>query len=256
MKKSLAIFTMLLALSFAAFSQSQHDGRVNPLPEDLETEFALSALPSHLQAEATVYILNPEKGFEMVRQGTNGFHTFVARTSPLFIEAPWKMVRYPTDIFIPIAFDEAGAESQMKIHFDVETMRANGMPPHKLQAIMNDRYQSGYYQAPKRAGVSYMLSPMLRVYAKPMEEDAVVSLNYPHYMFYAPNVKNEDIGGKPLSPHGFILNPGPFGYIIMPAGMHEKAAINKKYESALRRLREFDGVFSFDDETVHRPLSR
>ena len=54
--------------------------KIEPLPRDLEIQLALSALPPHLRDNATVYILNPDKGFEVARKGTNGFHAFVART--------------------------------------------------------------------------------------------------------------------------------------------------------------------------------
>ena len=54
--------------------------KIGPLPRDLEIQLALSALPPHLRDNATVYVLNPDKGFEVARKGTNGFHTFVART--------------------------------------------------------------------------------------------------------------------------------------------------------------------------------
>ena len=53
---------------------------IEPLPRDLEIQLALSALPPHLRDNATVYVLNPAKGFEVARKGTNGFHAFVART--------------------------------------------------------------------------------------------------------------------------------------------------------------------------------
>jgi len=43
------------------------------LPRDLEIQLALSALPPHLRDNATVYALNPDKGFEIARKGTNGF---------------------------------------------------------------------------------------------------------------------------------------------------------------------------------------
>src|SRR6266699_1995778 len=53
---------------------------IEPLPRDLEIQLALSALPPHLRDAATVYVLNPARGFEVARPGTNGFHAFVART--------------------------------------------------------------------------------------------------------------------------------------------------------------------------------
>ena len=55
--------------------------KIEPLPKDLEIQLALSALPPHLSEKATVYILNPGKGFEVDRKGSNGFHALVARTA-------------------------------------------------------------------------------------------------------------------------------------------------------------------------------
>src|SRR5262245_27990432 len=54
--------------------------KIQALPLDLEIQLALSALPPHLRDSATVYVLNPDKGFEIARKGSNGFHAFVART--------------------------------------------------------------------------------------------------------------------------------------------------------------------------------
>ena len=51
-----------------------------PMPHDLEMDYALSALPPHLREGATVYVLDPVKGYVGARKGTNGFHCFVART--------------------------------------------------------------------------------------------------------------------------------------------------------------------------------
>jgi hypothetical protein len=45
--------------------------KIEPLPRDLEIQLALSALPPHLRENATVYVLNPAKGFEVARKGTN-----------------------------------------------------------------------------------------------------------------------------------------------------------------------------------------
>ena len=38
--------------------------KIEPLPRDLEIQLALSALPPHLRDNATVYVLNPDKGFK------------------------------------------------------------------------------------------------------------------------------------------------------------------------------------------------
>ena len=74
-----------LLFPFAAGAQNAQpakgNARIDPLPRDLEIQLALSALPRHLRDKATVYVLNPAKGFEVARKGTNGFHAFVSRTS-------------------------------------------------------------------------------------------------------------------------------------------------------------------------------
>ena len=44
--------------------------KIDTLPRDLEIQLALSALPSHLKDSATVYVLNPDKGFEIDQQDT------------------------------------------------------------------------------------------------------------------------------------------------------------------------------------------
>ncbi|HEX9022939.1 MAG TPA: hypothetical protein VF799_03775, partial [Geobacteraceae bacterium] len=169
--------------------------KIVPLPRDLEIQLALSALPPHLRDNATVYTLNPDRGFEVARKGTNGFHTFVARTGDDTFRGPWPLTAYRDDILYPVSFDAAGTTAQMRVFFDAAELQAKGTPPGELKRIIKERYATGYYKAPERAGVSYMLSPILRTYVNPDEGDGVYTANVPHVMYYAPNVANEDIGG-------------------------------------------------------------
>jgi hypothetical protein len=218
--------------------------KIEPLPQDLEIQLALSALPPHLRDNATVYILNPDKGFEVARKGTNGFHAFVARTGDDTFRGAWPLTEYREDILYPISFDAAGAKAQMRVFFDAAEMQAKGTPPGELKKIIKDRYKTGYYKAPERAGISYMLSPVLRTYMNPEESDSVVTLNVPHVMYYAPNVSNEDIGGnQPGSMYPFVIMPGPHGYFIQFFGLTERAAINKEYEEMLARLCKIKDVW-------------
>jgi hypothetical protein len=210
--------------------------KIEPLPQDLEIQLALSALPPHLRDNATVYVFNPDKGFEVSRKGSNGFHTLVGRVDESFFRGDWPLTEYRDDILIPISFDEAGAKAQMQVMLDVAEMLVKGKSPDELRKIINDRYQSGHYRAPSRTGISYMLSPILRTYENPDESDKVGTFNMPHVMFYAPNVTNEDIGGKLQSEYPFVIVPGPHGYIIQALGQAEKAKINQEYEAMLNRL--------------------
>jgi hypothetical protein len=211
--------------------------KIEPLPRDLEIQLALSALPPHLRDNATVYVLNPAKGFEVARNGTNGFHALVARTGDDTFRGSWPLTEYRDDILYPISFDKAGAKAQMQVFFDAAEMQAAGTPPGELKEIIQDRFKTGFYKAPDRAGISYMLSPVLRTYSNPEESDSVHTINFPHVMYYAPDISDEDIGaGKLGGMYPFAILHGLYGYMIQPLGLTERAAINKEYEDMLTRV--------------------
>ena len=81
-KVQTVIFVAGLLLSLTASAENKETSTVthklDPLPRDLEIQLALSAVPTLLRDNATVYVLNPDKGFEFARKGTNGFQAFVA----------------------------------------------------------------------------------------------------------------------------------------------------------------------------------
>jgi hypothetical protein len=212
--------------------------KIEPLPRDLEIQLALSALPPQLRDKATAYVLNPAKGFEVARKGANGFHALVARTGDDAFRGAWPLTAYRDDILYPISFDNAGAKAQMRVFFDAAEMQAKGIPSREAKKIIQDRFRTGYYKAPERSGVSYMLSPVLRTYFNPEANgDNVVTINYPHIMYYAPNVTNENIGGGKLGGmYPFVIMPGPLGYMIQPIDLTERVVINKEYEEMLARL--------------------
>ena len=245
------IVGLLFSLTASADNKQTREvmNKIEPLPRDLEIQLALSALPPHLRNNATVYTLNPEKGFEVARKGTNGFHAFVARTGDDAFRGSWPLTEYRDDILYPISFDTAGTKAQMRVFFDVAEMQANGTPPGELRKIITDRYKTGYYKAPERASISYMLSPVLRTYSNPEEIDSVVTFNIPHVMYYAPNIIDEDIGGvKRGGIYPFVILPGPLGYIIQPLDLTERAAINKEYEEMLARLCKIKEVWCLPKE--------
>ncbi len=129
------------------------------------------------------------------------------------------------------------------------TCRPSVLPPGELKKIIKDRYKTGYYKAPERAGISYMLSPVLRTYFNPEESDSVVTMNYPHVMYYAPGVSSEDIGaGKLGGMYPFVILPGPHGYFIQPIDLTERAKINKEYEEMLARLCKIKDVWCLPKE--------
>ncbi len=256
--RKLQTITVIAGLFFLLTASAQNKpaasgaNKIEPLPRDLEIQLALSALPPHLRDNATVYVLNPDKGFEVARKGTNGFHALVARTGDDTFRGSWPFTKYRDDILYPISFDDAGAKAQLQVFFDAAEMQAKGTPPEELKKIIQERYRTHYYKAPERAGVSYMQSPILRTYINPDANDNVATANVPHVMHYAPNVSNEDVGGASPTPeqlhyfseHGrwqaspgpFVILHGPHGYFVQFVGVTERTAINKEYEEMLARL--------------------
>jgi len=245
------IVGLLFSLAASADDKRAREAmnKIQPLPRDLEIQLALSALPPHLRDNAIVYTLNPNKGFEVARTGTNGFYAFVARTGDDTFRGAWPLTGYRDDILYPISFDNAGVKAQMRVFFDVAEMQANGTPPGELKKIIKDRFKSGYYKAPERAGISYMLSPILRTYWNPEESDDVRTANVPHVMYYAPDVSSEDIGaGKPAGMYPFVIMPGHHGYMIQLLGQTERAAVNKEYEEIIARLCKIKEVWCLPKE--------
>src|SRR3954471_24821030 len=137
-----------LAASGQTTESSKGTKKIEALPRDLEIQLALSALPAHLRDGATVYVLNPDKGFEVAQKGTNGFHAFVARTGDDAFRGTWPLKEYRDDILYPVSFDEAGAKAQMRVLFDAAEMQARGTPPEQLKKITQERYKTKYYKAP------------------------------------------------------------------------------------------------------------
>src|SRR5438874_5874384 len=145
-KTSAIIVGLLFSFTVSAQDKQASKGtnKIEPLPRDLEIQLALSALPPHLRDNATVYVLNPDKGFEVARKGTNGFHAFVARTGDDTFRGSWPLKEYRSDILYPVSFDEAGAKAQMRVFFDAAAMQAKGTPPEELKKIIQQRYKTKY----------------------------------------------------------------------------------------------------------------
>ena len=135
-----AWMVLALLLSITASAQNTNPGsggmkKIEPLPRDLEIQLALSALPPHLRENATVYVLNPDKGFEVARKGTNEFYALVARTGDDTFRGSWPFTKYRDDILYPISFDEAGSKAQLRVSDAslIEAMRT-GTPAFHLFA--------------------------------------------------------------------------------------------------------------------------
>lgn len=227
------------------------DWQLEKIPAALETDFALSALPPQLRHDATVYLLDPNKGYYVAHKGSNGFICFVTRTE-------WEWGEFRKDEAAAISFDAEGARTMFPVCMDVAAMRATGkFTALQINNIVMDRIRKGIYKAPAKAGVSYMLAPVMRTYPGKPDHHDVMTMKMPHYMFYAPYVTNTDIGNIPngQADGPVVINPGamwlgerksPYGFIILPVGATETAKIINANKGLLKRLADYKAYFKVE----------
>jgi len=187
------------------------------LPRSLEIELALSAAPKHLRENASVWLLE-SSGYTLAKRGTNPFTCIVSRRAG--------------DLF-PVCWDAEGARSLLPIDFDDALLRLSGKSGMQVATIVAERFKSGEYHAPSRAGVAYMLSPMrFRI----DEQGAVTRTpSNPHLMFYGPNLTDSDIGGA-RGAFVFMNRVGPDGMMIVPVGQIEREAILSESQALIAEV--------------------
>ncbi len=240
------IMIWMMVCSSKSFAQKTNDWRLDKMPADLETDYALSALPPHLRAGATVYLLDPAKGYYMARKGTNGFSAYVERTD-------WSRGEFLPDMYAPEGFDSIGSKTLMPIFFEIAAMRASGKYTAKrIKDIVVKRVKEGIYKAPPGTGICYMLSPLLRTNTGA----GVINIVMPHYMFYAPYLDNAEIGGGWIAGghQPFIISTRDvldkahsiFNYIGIAAGETEKAKIIEDNKELLSRLAAYKPYLKVD----------
>ena len=252
--KRTLLFIFILFTSAQSFAQTASDWQLEKIPVDLETDYALSALPPHLRDGATVYLLDPQKGYYVGRQGSNGYICFIARTE-------WEWTDFRNDLATPISYDAEGARVIFPVYMDVAAMRASGKyQATQIRDSIISRINAGVYKAPSKPGMSYMLAPVMRVYPGNPDIKEPVSISMPHYMFYAPYLTEENARYKTGTDGLMLANPdnailgngkGPYGYIVVPSDKAEKAVIVEDGKDLLKRLVAYKAYFAIDHGNEH-----
>jgi hypothetical protein len=214
----------IIAIGLVGMTAEAAETTLEQMPAELETRFALSALPPAMRDQATVYRLDPEKGYQLSRQGSSGVTCLVERTV-------WELADFRNDIYIPLCYDAVGTKAHLRVIMDTATLRAQGMSPVDLKTEIENRYRTRTYDGPEKPGLSYMVAPVMRTVGPP--DMKVHTMPMPHLMFYAPNMTNKDIGARPdLAVHASLLYPfidsqgiAEQSYMIQLIGEAEKAKI-------------------------------
>jgi hypothetical protein len=238
--KQLIVVSLLTTLGVAAAQPAETT--IEQMPPKLETHFALSALPPAMRDQATVYLLDPKKGYQPSRQGTSGVTCLVERTA-------WEQADFRNDIYVPLCYDAEGSKTFLKVIMDTAALRIQGMSPAALKAEIGNRYRNKTYRVPEKAGLSYMVAPVMRTWMLP--DWRVHTMPMPHLMFYAPNLTNQDIGAVP---HSSLSDPFVFeegiaeqSYIIHVIGEAEKARIVADEKTLLNDLCGYRDVLCLPD---------
>jgi hypothetical protein len=249
MKRNLLISLLVGGLACAS-APARAGTDLEAMPVELETRFALSALPPALRDEATLYLLDPASGYRLARKGSNGQECLVQRTV-------WEAADFRDDIYFPLCYDAAGASTYLRVIRDAASLRAEGLGPEELKAKISQRWQDKTYEVPQRPGFSYMVGPIMRTVGPP--DMQVHTMAMPHLMFYAPHARNEDIGAKPdLTDPTSLRYPfvdrqgnGEQSYFIQMMGETEKAGILAAEKELVAALCDYREVLCLDAHVAH-----
>lgn len=238
-----AIPAMSLIAIASAGPRQANETTLEAMPPKLETQFALSAAPPRLREAASVYLLDPAKGYYLSRPGSNGVTCIVQRTD-------WEMPELRNDVYWPVCYDAIGTRTYLKVIMDAATMRAQGTSLAAMKADIEKRFRDKTYKVPDKAGVSYMVGPVMRAVGPP--DMQVHTMAMPHLMFYAPYVTNADIGASPdFNDRSSLIYPfldkhtesgAEHSYIIQPLGAAETAKILGEQKQLIDDLCEYRQV--------------
>jgi hypothetical protein len=199
----------VLSSRAAARDTPQEPGREAHLvdastPRERQIELALSAAPTEVSSQATVYILGP-KGYQKVREGTNGFSCLVERSFVGTNEAS----------SAPACFDAEGSRTIMLTFLRREELRAQGKAEAEIKADIAKGYKDGRFKAPG-PGFLYMMSNENYIYDSDAKRSGFVP---PHLMFYAPYKTAKDLGYESISPTmvPYLVLPGQPEALIVVA---------------------------------------
>jgi hypothetical protein len=202
---ALIILTISLCGALAPGARAQSSA-LELLPREPEIELATSAAPEHLRKDATVYVFG-KGGYEKARSGTNGFTCIVNRDGA---QAGDKTLR-------PTCWDAEGSHTIVPVMLRVGELLAQGRTAAEIKRDIDAGFSDGRFREPRKTGIAYMLNGDVKQFDA--KTGKVISRAYPpHYMIYAPNVTNADIG---MTAEGYQLNPSlPGVYSGYSGGSH------------------------------------
>jgi hypothetical protein len=212
------VFAALVVALNADAQAAQPDAAVTlstVFPPAVETTLALSAAPAHLRDGATVYVYG-SKGYEKVRDGTNGFTCLLNRDGYL----------HGYKGFNPTCWDKPGEDTYVPVMLRVGALLSQQATVEAVRRDIDAGFASGKFHAPRTGGIAYMLAGSIELdLATGQVLKQVVA---GHYMFYPVGVTNSQLGvtaeaakADPTLPFTVWNGPGGdhgLGYLVVIPG--------------------------------------
>jgi hypothetical protein len=185
------------------------------LSPEKEMELALKAAPVHLRKGATVYLFG-KRGYEKARPGVNGFNCMVNRDG----------IQNGDDSLHPTCWDPEGGRTILPVMLRVGELLAQNKSADEIKRDIDQGFATGRFHSPAKAGIAYMLAGDVKF--DPKSGQLSDTAFPPHYMIYAPEVSNADIGiskeattpGLPFVYSGYSGGSKTAYIIVMAAAGH------------------------------------
>ena len=224
MERTLFAITLMVGVtSLASFGQAMKYPPLSAyvMQRDAEIALARSAAPASISDHATIKVFTTN-GYEIAREGDNGFVCFVMRGftgAPMYTPAQVRMIAYDPKTVAPICLDPHASKTVLP-YYELRTkLGIEGKTPEQIAEAVQAAYSKG--EIPKRDEVSfgYMWSA-----------DQVLGPGghwHPHIMVFAPNYANPMLGPNELGGHLPVVSDDagtPFAVVVIP--VDDKLAIN------------------------------
>ena len=168
------------------------------MPQDAEIALAKSAAPDNISGKATIKVLTAT-GFQVVREGDNGFVCLVMRGfgAPTFTPTNLRNLVYDSKLRAPICFDPQAAQTVVPYYELRHTLGLRGKNPDEIAKAVSDAYSTGALPKRDRVSFAYMWSA-----------DQILGPAghwHPHMMVFSPHYENSMLGGNQGSAPGPVV---------------------------------------------------
>jgi hypothetical protein len=219
------LLILTLALIGTGASAAIQTSKYPPLEQylmsaDAEEALARTAAPSSISNRATIKVLTKD-GYQIVRQGENGFVCMVMRawTAPTYTPVQLRDLVYDATVRAPICFDPEAARTVMP-YYELRTkLGMQGKVPDQIARVVEAAYAKG--ELPKREGVTFAYMWSAEQHLGPG-----VGHWHPHMMVFSPYYKNSMLGDNEFGKTLPIVTDDdgtPFAVVVIP--VDDKLAI-------------------------------